>query len=587
MVLLSLPVKKKRAENFVKARKALLNTPLGMLSGIDKNNKQLERIMRSHKRSIGPISLLYTAIGSIIGSGWLFGSWQAAQLSGPAAILAWIIGAVVMIAIALTYTEMGVMFPDSGGMVRYPQYSHGSLVGFIGAWSIWLALVAVVPIEAVASVQYLASWPYPWAQRLITDGTLNIYGLLVCCLLIVVYFGLNFWGVKLFVRASNAITIFKLVVPALTAVALLASGYHADNFGLSSIDEFAPNGWQAVLTTVAVSGIVFSYNGFQAPISMAGEAKNPTWSIPFALIGSLLITMVIYVLLQIAFIGALDPALIAKGWSNIQFSSPMAQLALAVNLNWLAILLYIDAFVSPSGSAVIYKAATARMLYAMERNGSMPKAFGVLHPVFQVPRLAMWFNLGLCFIFLFWFKGWGALAGVVSVAVSIGYLIGPVSAMSLRRTAPEVKRSVRIAGLSVIAPFAFVSAALILYWARWPLSGQIIFLIIAGLPIYFYYQKKNNPNSISRDVRAAVWLVAYLPVAAIISYIGSPSFGGIGILSDGWDMLVVAVIALLFFKWGVNSGYRTPYLVDRIAAGSEADSETGDEPESLPNVSHV
>ncbi|MBC3495703.1 APC family permease [Pseudomonas sp. SWRI100] len=543
--------------------------------------------MGSYKRRIGPISLLYTAIGSIIGSGWLFGSYQAAQLSGPAAILAWVIGAVVMIAIALTYTEMGVMFPDSGGMVRYPQYSHGSLLGFIGAWAIWLALVAVVPIEAVASVQYLASWPYPWAQSLATDGALNTYGLLCCCLLIMVYFGLNYWGVKLFLRASNAITIFKLVVPLFTAVALLSSGYHTENFGLSSMEAFAPNGWNAVLTTVAVSGIVFSYNGFQAPISMAGEAKNPKFSIPFALIGSLLITMVIYVMLQVAFIGALDPGLVAKGWGNLNFSSPMAQLALAVNLNWLAILLYIDAFVSPSGSAVIYKAAVARMLHAMERNGSMPKIFGVLDPVYQVPRIAMWINLFLCFIFLFWFKGWGALAGVVSVAVAVGYLIGPVSVMSLRRTAPDVERSIRISGLSIIAPFAFVCAALILYWARWPLSGQIIFLIIAGLPIYFYFQKKNNPESISRDVRAAAWLIVYLPVAAVTSYIGSPSFGGIGVLSEGWDMLVVAVVALLFFKWGVNSGYRTPYLVERIACGYEDDRKASGESEPLSGVSHV
>lgn len=67
--------------------------------------------MHSTKRNIGPVSLMFTGLGSIIGSGWLFGAWHASMIAGPAAILAWIIGAVVILAIALTYVEMGTMFP--------------------------------------------------------------------------------------------------------------------------------------------------------------------------------------------------------------------------------------------------------------------------------------------------------------------------------------------------------------------------------------------------------------------------------------------------------------------------------------------
>lgn len=69
----------------------------------------------TQKRSIGPISLMFTGLGSIIGSGWLFGAWHTAKIAGPAAILAWLIGAVVILAIALTYVELGAMFPESGG----------------------------------------------------------------------------------------------------------------------------------------------------------------------------------------------------------------------------------------------------------------------------------------------------------------------------------------------------------------------------------------------------------------------------------------------------------------------------------------
>src|ERR1700741_5340334 len=118
------------------------------------------------RRDVGPFALMLTGLGSIIGSGWLFGAWRAAGLAGPDAIWAWVIGATVITTIALTYAELGAMFPESGGMGRYSQYSHGSLVGFVGAWANWIAIVSVIPVEAEASVQYMHHWPWEWAHTL-------------------------------------------------------------------------------------------------------------------------------------------------------------------------------------------------------------------------------------------------------------------------------------------------------------------------------------------------------------------------------------------------------------------------------------
>ncbi|MBI8452014.1 Aspartate-proton symporter (plasmid) [Pseudomonas aeruginosa] len=532
--------------------------------------------MLTTKRNIGSWSLMLTGLGSIIGSGWLFGAWHASAIAGPAAILAWIIGAIVVLAIALTYAEMGAMFPESGGMVRYARYSHGSLVGFMAAWANWISIVSVIPIEAIASIQYMASWPYPWAQAMVQNGELTTPGLWASAVLVLVYFGLNYWGVKLFVKTNSAITIFKLVVPALTGIALIYAGSNPDNFGDGTVGSFAPYGWSAVFTAVAASGIVFSFNGFQSPVSLAGEARNPSRSIPFALIGSVLIALVIYVLLQIAFIGAVSPDSVAAGWHSLNFTSPLAQLALALNLNWLAILLYVDAFVSPSGTGSIYTATTARMIYAMERNNTMPKVFGTLHPLYGVPRAAMWFNLAVSFVFLFFFRGWGTLAAVISVAVIISFLTGPVSLMALRRSAPEVPRPLKLNGMSVVAPFAFICASLVLYWARWPLTGQVILLVVGALPIFFYFQNKAGWKGFSRDLRAAAWLIGYLPAMAVVSYLGSEEFGGIGLLPEGWDMLVVALLAMAFYQLGVLSGYRTQYLDEAAAWRVTAEAETSE-----------
>jgi len=515
------------------------------------------------KRSVGPLALMFTGLGSIIGSGWLFGAWKAAKIAGPAAIWAWVIGAVVILAIALTYAELGAMFPESGGMVRYARYSHGALVGFISAWANWIAIVSVIPVEAEASIQYMSTWPYPWAHALFVNKELTPQGLALAGLLVLVYFCLNFWGVKLFARANTTITVFKFIIPALTIIGLMTTRFDVHNFGSAAAGTFAPYGWSAVFTAVATSGIVFAFNGFQSPVSLAGEARNPSKSVPFAIICSILLALVIYLLLQSAYIGSLNPADILKGWNHFDFKSPFAELALALNLNWLAILLYLDAFVSPSGTGTIYTATTSRMIYAMERSNTLPKIFGNVHPFYGVPRAAMWFNLFVSFCFLLWGRSWSSLAAVISVATVISYLTGPISLMALKRAASDLNRPLRIPGMKLIAPFAFVCASLILFWATWPLTGEIILLMVVALPVYFWFQNKSGWTGYSRDLHAALWLITYLPVMAILSWMGSKKFGGHNVIPYGWDMIVVALVSLVFYHWGVRSGYRTGYLAER------------------------
>jgi len=524
------------------------------------------------RRQVGTLALMLTGLGSIIGSGWLFGAWRAAGLAGPGAVWAWVLGAAIIIIIALTYAELGAMFPETGGMVRYGHYSHGSLVGFIAAWANWISIVSVIPVEAEASVQYMASWPYQWAHDLYLHlpdghGELAPAGLWIAAALVIVYFLINFWSVKVFAHSNTTITLFKLVVPAATGVALIASGFHAHNFSVGIRGEAHALDFAAVLNAVATAGIVFSFNGFQSPVNLAGEARNPARSVPIAVLGSIALAAVVYVLLQVAYLGAVPPELLARsGWHGIDFRSPFAELALLVNLNWLAVLLYADAFVSPSGTGITYTASTARMIFGMQKNGTLPKVFGGLHPVWGVPRPAMWLNLVVSFLFLFFFRGWGKLAAVISVATIISYLTGPVSALTLRRTAPNVPRPLRLPGLHLIAALAFVFATELLYWAKWPLTGGVILLVVVALPVYFYYQARAGWDDFARQLRGAWWMIVYLPAIAAVSWAGSAKFGGRDYLPWGWDLVVVAVVGFVFFLWGYRSGWATPAVA---RAGAE------------------
>nr|ADM46378.1 amino-acid permease transmembrane protein [Streptomyces sp. CS] len=511
-------------------------------------------------------------LGSIIGSGWLFGAERAAALAGPAAILAWVIGAVVALTIALTYSELGSMFPQAGGMVRYGQYSHGSLAGYLAAWANWIAIVSVIPGEATASVQYMSSWDFGWAEDLYNGKELTGSGVALASVLLVFYFFLNWFAITLFAKTNTAITVFKVVVPTLTAGALLLS--HFDTGNVTDHGGFTPNGWSEVFTAVAVSGIVWAYNGFQSPLNMAGEARDPGRSLPKAVISSILIALVIYVALQVAFLMAVPAAdLDSGGWSHLSYNSPLADLATAWGLNWLAMLLYADAFISPSGTGMIYAATTSRMIHGVQQNGHLPGVFGRVDPKTGIPRPALVLNLVIAFSFLAVFRGWGSLAEIVSVATVISYITGPVAVMSLRRLAPGLPRPVRLRAMPVIAPIAMVFGSLVLYWARWPLTGKVILIMAIGLPVWAWYELRKPWRELRPHLAAGAWMVTYLIVMAFVSWAGGSEYGGKGHLPEGWDIVVVAVIGLVFYAWGVRSAWRNPSLERVEREWSERDGD--------------
>ncbi|HEX6550446.1 MAG TPA: hypothetical protein VF117_07205, partial [Gammaproteobacteria bacterium] len=175
----------------------------------------------------------------------------------------------------------------------------------------------------------------------------------------------------------------------------------------------------------------------------------------------------------------------------------------------------------------------------------------------------------VAYIFLFFFRGWGQLAAVISVATVISYLTGPVSAVVLRRTAPDMHRPLRLPGLHLLAPLAFMFATLVLYWARWPLTGWIILLMVVALPVWMYYEAKRGWEDIKLHMRGAWWMVCYLPTIALLSWLGSSQFGGLDLIPYGWDQATVAVAGLGFYFWGMRTGWHTQHVESARALSME------------------
>src|SRR5664279_5136552 len=334
------------------------------------------------RRTVGFYGLMFVSLGSIIGSGWLLGALNAAEVAGPASILSWILAAAMLTVLALVYAELGAVYPVAGGTGRFPYYSHGPLAGFTAGWASWLQAVAIAPIEILAAITYVNSikavhenFPMLHATGPKT-GLLNGTGLVVATLLMVLFTGVNLAGAKFMSESNALVVIWKTAVPILAIVVVVSLSFHPGNFTAGG--GFMPFGVHGIFAALP-AGVVFALQGFEQAVQLAGEARNPKKDISRAIIVAMTIGALLYLLLQVVFVGAVDPAHIASNWNSPLGGDPSDYgawytLALAVGATWLAVILIIDAVVSPAGTGIVYVGTTARLSYALGEESEMPSA---------------------------------------------------------------------------------------------------------------------------------------------------------------------------------------------------------------------
>lgn len=510
------------------------------------------------KRDIGLIGLVWTSTGSIIGSGWLFGALFAAQAAGTAALLSWGIGALAVIVLAFVHAELGAMYPVAGGTARFPHYAFGSAAGASFGWFSWLQAVATAPIEVMASLNYL-SVHADWVQTEKNHLTAAGYGLAVAFMAFFVL--VNFLGIRWLAHTNSAATWWKVAVPVLTIIVLAATVFHGSNFGHGG---FAPFGTQGVLSAISTSGIIFALLGFEQADQLAGESRNPARDIPRAVIGSILLGALIYLALQVVFIGALPQSAFTHGWADLTFADkagPFAGLALSAGLSWLAALIYIDAVVSPTGTGLIYTTAASRVSYGLSRNGYVPEVFER-----TTRRGVPWFSLFFAFvvglIIFLPFPTWQKLVGFVTSASVLMYAGAPLAFGCLRRQDPDRQRPYRLPGGMFWAPVAFIVANLIIYWAGWDTLWRLGLAIVLGYVLLGGSALlKLNPRVPHMDWRSAQWLPVYLVGMGVISWQGgycstgpaaTVSCGATGALPLWWDMVTIAAFSLLIYFWAYS-----------------------------------
>ena len=296
---------------------------------------------------------------------------------------------------------------------------------------------------------------------------------------------------------------------------------------------------------------------------------------------SILIGAALYILIEVAFIGALKPSLLTSqhGWTNLGTTNtnsgvvalnagPFFTLVSIAGISWLATVLRIDAVVSPGGTGLMYETSSARLAFGLARNGYLPPAFERVNKA-KVPVFGVIISTLIGVLFLLPFPSWSKLVGIVTSASVLMYAGAPIALGALRKQKPELPRPYRLPAGGVLAPLAFVGAGWIILFSGWQTYTTLMVAMLIGYALIFSSMRAGANERAPKMDRAAIpWIAVWLIGMGIISYLSDfgPGgiIGGIGIFKNVLDqggtdaiglwggIIASAVFNLIIYYWAIS-----------------------------------
>jgi len=421
-------------------------------------------------------------VGGIIGAGIFISPYIVAQrLDTPLMVLgAWAAGGAIALAGALSYAELGSVFPRAGGQYVYLKDAWHPLVGFLYGW----ALLLVIESGAVAAVAITFA---TYALHLVGGPDAARVPMAIAALIILS--AINYIGVKPGSRVLNVLVVLKVAALAILILAGLFAAAHADWW--HSGRSVAPDGnATAVAFGAALVPILFAYGGWQNANYVAEEIENPKRNLPISLIAGTAAVIVIYVTANIVYIRSLGLTGLA---STVTPAADVARHVFGAPG---------DAFVSAAiaistfGFLNLAILAPTRVYYAMAADRLFVPALARLHPRFRTPGLAIVVQTTWSCILVLT-GTYERLLNYVVFADWIFFGLTVATVIPFRRTLPLAQRpsdAFRAPGYPVVPIlFTAVAAAVVLSVIRAdPGSAARGALLIAlGIPVYYWYARRS------------------------------------------------------------------------------------------------
>jgi basic amino acid/polyamine antiporter, APA family len=447
----------------------------------------------SFRRELGRFDTAMVVVGGIIGAGIFINPYIVAQrLDSPALVMAaWLAGGVVALAGALTFAELGALFPRAGGHYAYLREAYHPLAGFLYGWG----LLLMIECGAIAAVGITFA---EYTLRLV--GRPEVDARILTTLAIVVVAAINYVGVKPGSRVLNTFVVLKLVPLALligAGLLLPAPGVEPAAAALvqPGPDALTGTGQPPMLLFAfgaALIPVMFSYGGWQNANYVAEEMKDPVRDLPVGLLAGTGLVVLVYGLVNFVYLRTLGHGGLA---GTLTPASDAARLLFGDTGDFLITL---GIAVSTFGFLNLTMLAPTRVYYAMARDGLFPDRVARLHPRFDTPSVAIVVQTIWSIVLVLT----GSYAQLVDYVVSADWIFFGAAGASLfvfRHRIPLAQRPAGVFAtpLYPLVPGLFVLVAVLIVgsvlWTNPVRSGIGFALLAAGVPAYAYWSRTTAP----------------------------------------------------------------------------------------------
>jgi APA family basic amino acid/polyamine antiporter len=437
------------------------------------------------RKVLGPFDLILMGIGAIVGTGIFVLTGTGAVTAGPALTISFVIAALACAFAALCYAEFASTMPVAGSIYTYSYATLGELVAWMIGWDLLLEYGLATSAVSVGWSGYFQSLLGGFGLHLpdvltaapgTMPGMTTWFNLPAMLIMLVLTTMLSF-GVRDSTRVNNVMVLVKV------AVVLLFILVGARHVQPANWHPFMPFGVSGVLSAAAL--VFFAFIGFDAVASAAEEVKNPERDLPIGIIGSLAVCAVLYVAVSAIMTG------IVPYQKFLGVDHPVSLALQYAGENWVAGFVDLGAILGMTTVILVMAYGQTRTLFAMSRDGLLPRKFSTIHPKYGTPFFATWV-VGIVFGLIAGVVPLGVLAELINIGTLAAFSLVSVAVIVLRKKRPELHRAFRCPGVPAVPLLAIafcVTLMAYLHWLTWVAFG--IWLVI-GLVIYFGYARHRS-----------------------------------------------------------------------------------------------
>jgi len=437
------------------------------------------------KKVLGPMDLILMGIGAIVGTGIFVLTGTGAVTAGPALTLSFIIAAVACGFAALCYAEFASSVPVAGSIYTYSYVTLGEIVAWMIGWDLLLEYGLATSTVAVGWSGYFQSLlkgigiVLPEALRGAPGaipGVDTVFNLPAFLIMLVLTFMLSL-GVRESARVNNIMVLIK------TGVVLLFIFVGVNYVKPENWQPFMPFGMGSVMSAAAL--VFFAFIGFDAVTSAAEEVKNPSKDLPIGIIGSLGICTVLYVVVA-AIMTGIVPFMNFKGVDH-----PVSLALQYAGQDWVAGFVDLAAILGMSTVILVMAYGQTRILYAMSRDGLLPKKLSEVHPKYGTPYFATWM-VGIIFGLIAAVVPLGVLAELVNIGTLAAFSLVSLAVIILRKKRPDLPRAFRCPGVPVVPALAIIFCLALMSFLSWHTWVAFGIWLALGLVVYFGYARQRS-----------------------------------------------------------------------------------------------